>query len=51
MGLFEGLEIADEGVIFGVADFGLVENVVLVFVVAKQVAESRGAGWGDVCGS
>ena len=39
VGLFEGLEFAHAGVVFGVGDLGLVEDVIEVLVVAEFLTE------------
>ena len=39
VGLFEGLELAHEGVVLGVGELGLIEDVIEVFVVAEILAE------------
>ena len=43
MGGFERLELVHQRVVFGVADGGCVEDVVLIFVMSEQVVQCGNA--------
>ncbi len=43
MRLFQGFQLAHERIVFGVADFRLIENVILIFVMFQLFAQFLGA--------
>ena len=47
--LFEGLQLAHQCVVFGVADLGLILHVVLIFVVPDLIPQALGNRSGRRC--